>query len=202
MYGVLSPSVSPRKIQGALAYGIPHYLNLITNSQFMSIAKPQVINIANLPNTTITLRLITRDELPPLLSLYQHLNPTDAPLPANNILQSIWDEILCNPSLFYIVAEITGKLVSTCNLAIISNLTRGARPYGIIENVVTHANYRQQGLGTQVLRYALNIAWQQKCYKVMLLTSSKREETLRFYEQAGFKRGVKTGFIALSPEEL
>lgn len=168
----------------------------------MSIEKPQITNMANLPNTTISIRLITRDELPQLLSLYQHLNPVDAPLPDEDILYSMWNEILGDPRLFYIVADIAGKLVSTCNLAIIPNLTRGARPYGIIENVVTHTHYRKQGLGTQVLSYALNIAWQQKCYKVMLLTSSNREETVRFYEQAGFKRGVKTGFIALSPDEL
>ena len=168
----------------------------------MAIAKSQVINIANLPDTTITIRLITLNELPQLLSLYQHLNPVDAPLPTDNILQSMWDDILGDPRLFYIVADIAGKLVSTCNLAIVPNLTRGAHPYGIIENVVTHTDYRKQGLGTQVLRYALNIAWHHKCYKVMLLTSSKREETLHFYEQAGFKRGVKTGFIALPPAQL
>ncbi|MBD2213236.1 GNAT family N-acetyltransferase [Nostoc linckia FACHB-104] len=168
----------------------------------MPIAKPQIINIANLPDTIITIRLIIRDELPQLLSLYQHLNPVDAPLPADNILQSLWDEILNNPRLFYIVADISGKLVSTCNLTIIPNLTRGASPYGIIENVVTHTDYRKQGLGTQVIRYALNIAWQHNCYKVMLLTSSKREETLRFYEQVGFKRGLKTGFIAFPLAEL
>ncbi|MEH2023394.1 hypothetical protein [Nostoc sp.] len=37
----------------------------------------------------ITVRLITRDELPQLLGLYHHLNPVDAPLPADDVLQSI-----------------------------------------------------------------------------------------------------------------
>ena len=30
----------------------------------------------------------------------------------------------------------------------------------------------------------------------MLLTGSKNESTLRFYEKTGFERGVKTGFVA------
>ncbi|MEH1827244.1 MAG: GNAT family N-acetyltransferase [Nostoc sp.] len=150
----------------------------------------------------ITVRLITRDELPQLLALYHHLNPIDAPLPANDVLQSIWDAILHDPRLYYIVVDVDNQLVATCNLTIVPNLTRGARSYGIIENVVTHPNYRRQGLGTQVLHYALTLAWQKQCYKVMLLSGSKREETLHFYEKAGFKRGVKTGFVALSPEKL
>ncbi|MEH1920235.1 GNAT family N-acetyltransferase [Nostoc sp.] len=103
---------------------------------------------------------------------------------------------------YYIVADVDNQIVATCNLTIVPNLTRGARSYGIIENVVTHPNYRRQGLGTQVLHYALTLAWQQQCYKVMLLSGSKREETLHFYEKAGFKRGLKTGFVALVPEEL
>ncbi|GAA6623998.1 GNAT family N-acetyltransferase [Scytonema sp. NUACC26] len=150
----------------------------------------------------ITVRSIARDELPQLLSLYRHLNPVDAPLPSDDVLQSLWDTILSDPRLCYIVAELSNQLVATCNLTIVPNLTRGARPYGIIENVVTHSNYRQQGIGTQMLHYALNLAWKQQCYKVMLLSGSKREETLRFYEQAGFQRGVKTGFIAFPPEEF
>ena len=163
--------------------------------------------VKNYPNTAlsksiINVRLITRDELPQLLALYHYLNPVDTPLPTDDILQSIWDGILRDPRLYYIVADVDNQLVATCNLTIVPNLTRGARPYGIIENVVTHLDYRQQGFGTQVLHYALALAWQQQCYKVMLLSGSKREETLNFYENAGFKRGLKTGFVALPLEEL
>ncbi|WP_325034751.1 GNAT family N-acetyltransferase [Nostoc sp. 'Lobaria pulmonaria (5183) cyanobiont'] len=141
-----------------------------------------------------------------LIRPYTHLSdnefPVNAPLPADDVLQSIWDGILHDPRLYYIVADVDNRLVATCNLTIVPNLTRGARPYGIIENVVTHLDYRQQGFGRQVLDYALALALQQHCYKVMLLSGSKREETLNFYENAGFKRGLKTGFVALPPEEL
>lgn len=47
-----------------------------------------------------------------------------------------------------------------------------------------------------VLHYALAIAWDANCYKVMLLTSSRDPAVHGFYEQAGFRRDVKTGYIA------
>lgn len=150
--------------------------------------------------TEIVIRLIKLYELPALLDLYRHLHATDAPLPDEETLERLWNEILNDPKLHYFVAEVEGQLVASCTLAIIPNLTRGARPYGVIENVVTHADYRRQGIGTQLLQHALQIAWSKNCYKVMLLTGSKQEATLYFYEQAGFQRGVKTGFVALAPE--
>jgi GNAT superfamily N-acetyltransferase len=144
-------------------------------------------------------RSIGREELSQLLELYKHLHEHDVPLQMDHGLEVAWDEILDNPRLHYLVGEIDGKLVSSCTLAIIPNLTRGARPYGLIENVVTRREYRGQGFGTRILQHALQVAWDSDCYKVMLLTGRKDEATLRFYEQAGFQRGVKTGFIAYPP---
>jgi GNAT superfamily N-acetyltransferase len=145
--------------------------------------------------TLAVIRPIAHHELQALLTLYQYLHPDEPPLDATEH-SKLWEQIWSDDRLHYFVADIDGALVSTCTLTIIPNLTRSARPYGLIENVVTHPDYRKQGLGKQILHYALNKAWEQNCYKVMLLTGSKREETLRFYENAGFKRGVKTGFVA------
>lgn len=140
-------------------------------------------------------RLIRFEELDDLLELYKHLNSNDPAINADEIRNGLWREIFDDRNLFYIVAAEDQKLVSSCTLAIVKNLTRGARPYGMVENVVTHPNYRQRGFGTAVLDKAEEIAKEKNCYKLMLMTSRKEESTLRFYEKAGFDRGTKTGFV-------
>jgi GNAT superfamily N-acetyltransferase len=134
-------------------------------------------------------------DLPQVLDLYRHLNPDD-PQPDAAKAESAWSALMASDLTTLMVAEATGELVSTCTLVIVPNLTRGVRPYGLIENVVTHPGHRRTGLGQAVLSASLNAAWNADCYKVMLATGSRREETLRFYEKAGFKRGGKTFFEA------
>lgn len=140
------------------------------------------------------IRYIRKDELRELLELYKHLNKDDPELEENEKIMSLWERILNNPSQHYLVAEADGRIVSSCVLVVIENLTRGARPYGLIENVVTHEEYRNKGYGTRLLKKALEIAQKTGCYKVMLM-SGRGEETLKFYEKVGFERGKKTGFI-------
>lgn len=144
----------------------------------------------------VTIRLIHHDELPALLELYRHLHVDDDEPSSPSAYARVWESICANPLLHYFGAEVDGRLVATCILTIIPNLTRGARSYGVLENVVTHPDYRKRGIATVLLRHALDFARKEDCYKVMLLTSRKDEATLRFYEQAGFQAGVKTGFVA------
>lgn len=140
-------------------------------------------------------RLINYKELEGLLSLYKYLIPDDPKLKIDTALKEHWNEILSDPSYFYLVIEEDNMLVCVCNLTIIKNLTRSARPYGIIENVVTHPDYRNKGYGTAVLKKSVQIAQENNCYKVVLTTSRKDENILNFYENAGFDRGEKTAFI-------
>ena len=148
--------------------------------------------------TEAIVRPAAEHELPELLSLYRHLHPHDPELePAT--AERVWSTLLTSSFMTVIVAQAAERLVSSCTLAIVPNLSRGGRSYGVIENVVTHADYRRLGLGQRVLGYALEIAWRADCYKVLLATGSKQETTLRFYEEAGFLRGGKTYFEVRRP---
>ena len=144
----------------------------------------------------IQFRSIRANELSSLLDLYKYLHSDESPLPAEELLNQVWDSFITDPKIHCVVGDVEGRLAASCTMVVIPNLTRGARPYGLIENVVTHPEYRKKGIGSSLLRYTLQLAWEKQCYKVMLLTGRQEEETLRFYEKAGFKRGVKTGFIA------
>ena len=97
------------------------------------------------------------------------------------------------------VALVEERIVSTCTLVLIPNLAGPGKRHGLIEHVITHPDHRKRGFGTAMLREALALAWREGCYKVMLMTGTKREETLRFYERAGFALGERTGLIARAP---
>jgi ribosomal protein S18 acetylase RimI-like enzyme len=141
----------------------------------------------------VIIRRAAAHDLPEVLNLYRHLHPHDAQLePAS--AERVWSSLLKSSSMTVIVAQAAEQLLSSCTLAIVPNLSRGGRSYGVIENVVTHADHRKLGLGRRVLAHALDIASQADCYKIHLATGSKRETTLRFYEGAGFQRGGKTYF--------
>jgi GNAT superfamily N-acetyltransferase len=148
--------------------------------------------------TDAIVRSAAEADLPELLNLYRHLHPHDPQLePAT--AERVWSTLLASGFMTVIVAQAAERLVSSCTLAIVPNLSRGGRSYGVIENVVTHADYRQLGLGRRLLAHATDLAWQADCYKVLLATGSKREATLRFYEGAGFQRGGKTYFEIRRP---
>jgi GNAT superfamily N-acetyltransferase len=128
-----------------------------------------------------------------ILELYSCLNPEEKQLSVKKA-EDIWDMIASNPGLKYFVAVDKGKVVSTCNISIIPNLTREGRPFAIIENVVTDPSYRKKGLGKGVVKMAVEQAKKEHCYKVILMSSVDREEAHVFYEKIGFNGNSKKGF--------
>ncbi|MFG6468622.1 GNAT family N-acetyltransferase [Pelomonas baiyunensis] len=141
-----------------------------------------------------TLRDLGIDEVDALVSLYQHLNAGDAP-PSPEAVQAVFR----HPGLRHFGVFEGAQLIASCNLAVIPNLTRGGRSYGVIENVVTDAAHRGRGHGQAVIRHAIAQAWTMGAYKVVLTTSRKDPAVWAFYERCGFDSGDKRAFVIRRP---
>jgi GNAT superfamily N-acetyltransferase len=138
-------------------------------------------------------RIARKEDLTGLLELYRQLTPEDPPLDDSRA-QAIWKAIEANEDIRYFVTTQGSKVVSTCNIAIVPNLTRSGASWGIIENVVTDKAYRRQGIGKRLMDMAIEFARSRGCYKVCLLSNSTRVEAHRFYESLGFSGTAKIGF--------
>lgn len=102
----------------------------------------------------------------------------------------LWKQLLekfeKDENMHLLVVEEEGKVVSSVQMAVIETLTHNVRPYAVIENVVTHADYRNRGFASALLEKASEIARKHRCYKVFLETGSNKESTLNFYRNNGF----------------
>lgn len=140
----------------------------------------------------LSFRAASTNDVKALLDLYTYLSSDNERYPIdrakNNI--SMLEKYVGSAVL---IGELGGRIITTCTLVIIPNLTRGGAPYALIENVVTHPDHRGKGFGKSLLEMASNRAWEFGCYKVMLSTGSKAPSTVAFYESAGFEQS-RTGF--------
>ncbi len=136
-----------------------------------------------------------RKDLSGILALYTQLH--DNPIPKElKKVKKLWRNMRAREGYHLIVLKTReGQIVASCVCVIVPNLTHGQRPYALVENVVTHEAFRKRGYASRCLEYAKKLAKRENCYKIMLLTGSKRESTLRFYENAGYNRKDKTGFV-------
>ena len=144
------------------------------------------------------IRIADGNDLADILKLYTQLTDhgQGSPMPQiDGRVRAVWQRIRSAEGHFIIVGVVDGCIVSSCVLIVVQNLTHNQRPYALIENVVTDERHRNKGYASAVLNHAKAVAQQANCYKMMLMTGSKQESTLLFYERAGYNSQDKTAFV-------
>jgi GNAT superfamily N-acetyltransferase len=140
----------------------------------------------------IEVRPASQADLPALLGLYAELHPSDPPLTAPAAAR-IWRDIEAQVGRTILLAHAAATVVGTVDCAVLPNLTRGGRPFMLVENVVVDPGHRRTGVGAALLEAAVGLARRAGCYKVQLLSRAEREAAHRFYESRGF-RAVAQGY--------
>jgi GNAT superfamily N-acetyltransferase len=133
-----------------------------------------------------TVRQATEADIPRILELYETLTGEPHKL-ARHETQPLFNEIKAMPGHELLVAEEDGAVVGSMVLLIVPNFSHGALPWAIVENLVVDDGRRRQGIGRALMDYARERAREAGCYKIQLLSNTKRNEAHRFYKKLGFK---------------
>ena len=99
----------------------------------------------------------------------------------------IFSAQLANPDYLCLVCEMDGETVGECNLRFEYQLHHAARIAEIMELAVA-PEYRNRGLGADLLREAQVAALAQGCVRIELACNMLRSDAHRFYEREGFRR--------------
>ncbi|MFK3984736.1 GNAT family N-acetyltransferase [Micromonospora sp. NPDC050397] len=135
----------------------------------------------------ITIRTATETDLPALLALYRELHPGDTPLPVDRA-GAVWREIAAQSGRTVLLATVDEVPAGTLDCTVLPNLTRGGRPFMLVENVVVGSSVRRRGVGRELLAATVERARTAGCYKIQLLSRLTRDESHAFYESCGFRQ--------------
>ncbi|MEM5815114.1 MAG: GNAT family N-acetyltransferase [Candidatus Aenigmatarchaeota archaeon] len=77
--------------------------------------------------------------------------------------------------------------VGRCFIFLIKNELH-EEPYALLEDIFVEEEYRKKGIGTELVKKAIEIAKKKKCYKIILTSRFEREFLHQWYEKLGFKK--------------
>jgi GNAT superfamily N-acetyltransferase len=107
------------------------------------------------------------------------------PLP--DAYASAFEQIETDPNHELIVAEHNGEVIGTLHLMFLPSISFQGGLRAQIESVRVDKPFQSQGIGSALMRWAMERARQRGAHIVQLTTHKSREDAHRFYERLGFK---------------
>ena len=139
-------------------------------------------------NCDLAIRAAKENDLFDILRLYSQPNMDNGKILDLSEAAVIFNRMKSYPDYQVYVAEINGEIVGTYALAILENMAHMGSKSGLIEDVVVSQEYQRQGIGSQMMKYAIKTCKEKSCYKVSLSSNLKRESAHSFYDSLGFKK--------------
>lgn len=99
-----------------------------------------------------------------------------------------FDRIEASDGNILTVAELDGAVVGCLQMTFIPGLSNQGADLALIEGVRVDTALRSQGLGQQLIEWALETARSRGCQAVELFTHKTRTDAHRFYDRLGFEQ--------------
>ncbi|MEI8025776.1 MAG: GNAT family N-acetyltransferase [Pseudomonadota bacterium] len=111
--------------------------------------------------------------------------PIPEPLPEG--YSQAFQKIEKDPNQSLMVAETNGEVIGTFQLSFLTYLQGGGQEDCQIESVFIAVKWRGKGIGSHMMKWAIEAAKNRNCRRLQLTTHKKRKNAHRFYERLGFE---------------
>ena len=136
----------------------------------------------------VSIREATEADLPSVLGLYAQPEIDDGDVTPLAQAQEIFARFKRYPDYKLYVATDGDEIVGSLALLIMDNLGHRGAPSGVVEDVVVDPARQNEGIGRQMMAFAVERCRERGCYKVALSSNLKRERAHNFYESLGFEK--------------
>jgi len=94
---------------------------------------------------------------------------------------------LQDPNCKIYVAEVDDKVVGFIDIHVFPDFVEGA-PIAIIQNLIVEKNYRKMGIGSKLLKRAVEESEKQNAAELHVWTEFENQQAISFYTEHGFEK--------------
>ena len=137
-------------------------------------------------------RQATREDLPEIVRMLAddflgaRRERYENPLPESYV--KAFEEIDADKNNELIVAEKAGEVIGTLQITFTPSISFQGGKRATVESVRVDEKYRGQGIGKELMRWAINRAQEENCFAMQLTSNAERTDAHRFYEKLGFTK--------------
>ena len=141
--------------------------------------------------SNVVFRLAKRDDLPAIVrmladdDLGSQRERYENPLPES--YYTAFEQINRDSNHELVVAELNGEVIGTLHLMFLPSLSFQGGLRAQVESVRVDKPYQSKGIGSKMMRWAIERAKSRGAHVVQLTTHKSREDAHRFYDRLGFK---------------
>lgn len=141
--------------------------------------------------SNVLFRLARREDLPEIVrmladdELGSQRERCEAPLP--EAYYAAFEQIARDANHELVVAEIEDRIIGTLHLMFLPSISYQGGLRAQVESVRVDKQCQNQGIGSQMMKWAIARAKERGAHLIQLTTHKSREDAHRFYERLGFK---------------
>ena len=140
----------------------------------------------------------THLDIPELVELLNSLFEQEAEFEPNSETQSkALSKIILDPKIgIILIAKDDDKILGMVNLLFTESTALGCK-VALLEDMVVLSSSRGEGIGSQLIDYAISEAKKAGCKRITLLTDIENTKAQSFYQKKGFVKSKMTPYRLL-----